>query len=478
MINKQFSSIYQKLKYSPTFTSWASIFARTGNTILVLPLILSTYEQYEVNAFLLLSVIFSLKDILDFGFLNNIARFYSYSLGGSTSFRKLKESNKKNFQNKSLINALLSFSNKLYNLLAVIAFVLFAILGTISIFKPFSFFENQTLIYLAWSFQVLVISLWILGNKYSTLLIGFNKIPLLKRWDAIFTSFQVISMSLLVILNFKIEIIIITLNMWNLLIVIRNWYLYRILIKSESIEIHKNKQLEAYVLHTVFPLAKREFLSGIMGFGLFQSVNVFYANIASPTSSASYLLAMKIGDQIKQVARAPFYSKIPFFSTLFITNRKRLFQEMRFSQMLSYATLLVAIFLVYFFADAGLKFINSDTPFVQDTLWLIIGFYILIERFTAMHHQAYVIVYNKVISHIGQSVVGIITVSVFFFFIDLIGAYSIPVGLIFGYLSFFSWYVAKNNYAFFKKSFIKFECYHFIPVAILLIATIIFEFTR
>ena len=111
-------SLLKKLWYSPVVASWGSIGVRGLNTVLVLPLALSIFSQEEINLYLLFIVYFSIKDIFDLGFLNNTARFYTYTLSGVTNLRRLNSEGGK--LNESLFNSLHKVSGKIYFLVSII----------------------------------------------------------------------------------------------------------------------------------------------------------------------------------------------------------------------------------------------------------------------------------------------------------------------------------------------------------------------
>ena len=455
--------LFNYLWNSPTLTSWASILARGGNTLLILPLVLNKFNEESVNVYLLLQVIFSFKDIFDFGFLNNIARFYSYTLGGAINFRNLfknKSSNKVNFE---ILTSLKNITSSIYNVLAVACLVFVTFIGSLAVKTPIMEANESEYLWYAWAFQIISMSFWIYGNKFTTMLLGFNQVALIKRWDTIFSIFQIVSSIMVVLIFSSISLLIMIINFWNLMIVFRNYFLAKKFLNSWITLGNKKLFYNKYIKAVLYPRAVKDFLAGLLSFGVAQAMGVIYANIASPGNSSSYLLAVRISDQVKQISRAPFYSKIPYFAKGIISDKINIVNKIKLAQNLSYAVLIAIILVVFMSADFILNIMNSDTSFVKDNLWLIMSISILIERFTSMHNQLFVIMKNEIISHKGLLVTGIVNITFVWLLFPTIDVFAFPLGIITGYSSFYAWFVAGKNYSILNSSFFKFEKKGFIP---------------
>ncbi len=409
--------------------------------------------------------------MFDLGFLNNIARFYSYALSGAYNIRNLDKNKETISVNQKLLNSVHKISAKLYFGLLLLSVLIVGTVGTYLVLDFIDFSQLDQLI--AWLFHVLAMCLWIYGNKDLSLLIGYNKIALLRRWDTLLSLVQIIfSLGLLLLFN-NIWYLLINYYSWHMVIVYRNAKLshkYQIRIYEST-----SPKVDLYVFRIIWPRALKSFFSGLLSMGLAQIMAIFYANISDAKSSSSYMLALRIADQIKQISRAPFYSKVPKFAQSVVKDRASMFGDIRRSMTLSYGVLLITVLLVYLFSAPILELISSSTKFVSRDLWLIIGFSILIERFTSMHNQMVLFTRNMVLSHKALLISSLVNLVLVILFFDKLGVYIFPIGLTMGYLSFYSWYVAYRNYRFFNSSFFRFEKFHFVPVVVLMIVLLAFE---
>ena len=128
------------------------------------------------------------------------------------------------------------------------------------------------------------------------------------------------------------------------------------------------------------------------------------------------------------------------------------------------------IFLLFFFLvtvshEFIFEVINSKVDFPNPKIWLLIGFGILLERFGAMHLQIYSTT-NHIIWHWLNGLTGLILLVFFVFTLPFVGLYAFPLGYVFAYICFYSWYAPKISYRLLKTTFWKFESQLFIPVLI------------
>lgn len=427
-----------KLWKSSVFTSWISIGIRGLNTLLVLPLALSKFTQVEINLYLLFIVYFSIKDIFDLGFLNNTARFYTYTLNGIINYRNLK-SNNFNSINFDLFNSLVNVSDKLYCYISIFFLLVMSIFGTLSIRNTLDS-TGTLVIYYLWWIQVILTSYILYGNKYISTIIGFDKIDLLKKWDSLFVLFQVVFSLLILFLINNIYVLIFNNCFWYLLITLKNRNIAKNLIENIIFNKRNKKKLyEKYIYKTLFITSSQSFVAGIFGFGIDQFTRIFFGNYGNSSESSSYLLTMKVLDQIKQISRPPFYAKIPFLVRIASTkDNHHLFYSKFFKYSFwSISILIFAFMFLYFFNNQIVNFINSDVKFVSKKIMLLLFIALIVERLTALISQSIMIKRNKVISHIGLLISGIVYIIIMIFIFPKYGLISIPIALALSYLTFY-----------------------------------------
>ncbi|SFW56581.1 hypothetical protein [Cellulophaga fucicola] len=453
----------KKLAYrlwnSPTITTWASLVVLSANTIFVLPLVLTKFSLAEANIWFVFMTIFRFKDIFDFGLKNNVSRLYSYACGGVkdiSSIGNIESQETSNEPNFLLIASIYNKSVKYYSIVFILAILVLGIIGTISLYGLIGAREDN---WIAWLILLLGSCIFLFGNLFTSYLIGINKVALLKRWDTFFgllTSFSIILVMLTVpsLLN-----IIIIMNFWVIINVLRNYYLVKKTKNSFLIDYDKfNKKHYLDVSKSIIEPSWRTFVAGLAGTGTKYGLNLIIANLVSAEISASYLLADRLLDQLKEVSRAPFYSNIPRFSKLRAQNKIFLLvKEVKQAMLFSYGVNFIGIVGLLFFGNYLISLIGSNVTFVSNMMLVCMGFYLFIERFTAMHLQLYTFMKNRVIGHIGLIVTGILLLLLTSVLFPILSIMAIPIAGILSYLFFYSWFVALKNYKILETSFVKFE---------------------
>lgn len=446
------NSLLKKLWYSPVVASWGSIGVRGLNTVLVLPLALSIFNQEEINLYLLFIVYFSIKDVFDLGFLNNTARFYTYTLSGVTNLRKLNNGDGK--LNEILFNSLHKVSGKIYFLVSTIFLVLMSSVGTLTINETLNSIDLYG-IYFVWWGQVLLTAYVLYGNKYISVIIGFDKIDLLKKWDAFIVLLQVLTSVLILLITKDINLFIINQSVWYFIITLRNRSIAQNLFDSLRIDTSNiNNLYEKYVLKILFKRSAQSFAAGLFGYGIDQFTRIFYGNVGEPKSSSSYLLTMKLLDQVKQISRPPFYAKIPYLSKLASASEKHKFYYKKTITFLVFSMIifLIGSGVIYVFSDYIIDILGSETQFVSNQVWIALIIALTIERFTAMLSQSIMIKRNKVIAHEGLFTSGLIYMAMMFWLFPNYGLIALPISLGFSYLFFYTMYSIYLNIKDYKSS--------------------------
>ncbi|MFC0181196.1 hypothetical protein ACFFJX_00850 [Pseudarcicella hirudinis] len=275
---------------------------------------------------------------------------------------------------------------------------------------------------------------------------GLFKIALVRRVDT-FTSLGGILTSIFVLLFAPTLINLIIVNQfWVLIVMLRDWHLCRTtenkLYQKVSVNVPFNKEM----FNKIWSPAWRSGLSGFMSVGLTNLTGVVYAQFGNTSSIASYLLALRIINQIRDISMAPFYSKLPVLAMLRVKNdTETLIKVIKRGMFLSHMIFVTGFLAVGISSDYLLGLIHSDVQFVSKDLWLLIGIAFFIHRFGGMHIQVYLST-NHVISHIADGVSGGIYIITSLLLSSYVGVYAIPIGMIAGYLGFYAWYSALFSY--------------------------------
>jgi hypothetical protein len=450
--------LFNRLWNSPTFNTWLSYSTRALSLFVVLPLVLKSFSTGEVSLWYLFATIIALQGLADMGFRTTFIRFISYAIGGAAHIGKNEVSaSDKQEANWELIARIFSMMRIIYRWLTFTFFFLLITFGSWSMIRPISMVEHQNQAWIAWIVIVVISCVKFYGTIYANYLEGLNKIALVRRWEAL-TSLGSIASSIFALMAFKSLIALVVANQMWLLV---NYYRdYRLSLRAEKqalTNLDLNIPFNRSFFNSVWHPAWRSGLSGLMSNGLASLTSLMYAQMGSAASLASYLLALRLLAQVREISMAPFYSKIPMFSRLRAKgDTATLVLSAQKGMMLSNLVFVVGAIAIGLLGNPLLKVIGSAVPFVDIHLWLLLTAAYFIHRYGAMHIQLYSTT-NHIISHIADGISGIIFVFVTLLLFGHLELYAIPLGMIAGYLGFYSWYSAYYSLQSMGVSFCKFE---------------------
>ncbi|ANQ50233.2 hypothetical protein MY04_2865 [Flammeovirga sp. MY04] len=446
--------------------TWASMIGKIGNVLLILPLLLRTFPVEVINLWFLFQLIFSFKDILDLGLVNNISRAYSYALGGSVSLNEFSiNQDEPNYQ---LIFKIEKVSRKVYLYVTIIAFVLLLFLGPISLFKTINSIDgNYNEYWLSWVILLISIVFSLFGNSYTSFLIGVNKVAEMRRTDAIINLFSLLLTAIVTLLYPSFILIVTTFYFMHVALFLKNRFLCKKVKESYPVT---NVEFDSKVWDNIQSRAKRSFAAGIGGYGVNIILNVVVSNLIPVNLSAAYLFANRVIMQINQISVGAFDPNLPKMSVLEAQNRKKeQINLVNKSMNLSYLIITLGVFGVYLFSHLLLDIISSKTEFITFDIWFLLSLAILLERFSIMHRQYYTLMTNTIIAHKIVIVTGIIKIILFYVLFPFMDIYALPISYIFSLIIFESWFIFKKSYEKSKATLFNFEKLIFIPSCILFI---------
>ncbi|WP_343329145.1 hypothetical protein [Polaribacter staleyi] len=471
-----FKRIIKRGWNSPTIMTWMSYSTKALSLFIVLPLILKNFSTEEISLWYLFSSIITLTSLADLGFKATFSRIIAFALGGADNVGVFNGNilSVKKEPNWKLIERICSNMNFIYMFLTVFLILVFLVLGSLALSKPISLVSNSNDAWIAWWIIIFTSAIKFYGTIYQNYLEGLNKIALIRRIESFMSLGAIVTTISVLLLGANLLQLVIALQVWVVLNVIRNWYLAR-MVEEGRYKLFKSQSFDKLLFIQIWSPAWRAGLSGLMSNGLTQISGILYAQIGAVELVAAYLLSLKIITQIKEVSMAPFYSKIPLFSRLRVEGKlEELTRGAQRGMFLGHMVFVSGVIFVSLFSDFLLNLIDSNADFVSNEFWLILSFAFFIHRYGAMHMQLYLST-NHVISHIADGVSGIIFCIVSFLLIEKFGIYSIPIGMLAGYLGFYAWYAAFHSLRSLDNSFWEFEKKSFIiPFFILLVYILFF----
>lgn len=456
--------------------TWGSFGVKLINNLVILPFILSHFLQSEVAVWLLFLMIIGLVTLCDFGFAGSFSRAISYAMGGAKTLDYVFKKNNtagENNPNWKLIGKIYKAMGHVYIYISGIAFVVILVGGTFFIYKPINAIPNNHPYWVAWVIIVISTPVVIYGIKYSTYLIGVNKIAFVKRLDMIFSMASVVC-SVIIIVYFKsILWIIVNNQFWMTVNVFRD---YQVVKRDKNLMNNLDVSAEKDTYNIIWNSSWRTALGLISSYGITQFTAIYYAQLGNSAMVASYLLSLKIITTVVDFSRAPFYSKIPVLSLLRAQGRdKELIDMAKKGMIITIGVFTVIVIGVGFFHAPILKLIHSKTSFVSNEVWALMCLAFLFERYGSLHIQLYSLT-NHVIMHTSNIITGIIVCICIIAGASRLGIYIYPLSMIVANGLFYSWFTAMHSYKEFKMSFFKFERFILLIPGATLILYCIFVF--
>jgi hypothetical protein len=460
-INKRIYHVFIRVWNSPTFTTWASFATRLLSLTLVLPLILNRFNTADIALWYLFSIIISLQSLADMGFGTTFTRVIAFAMGGATELNDLRTIPKfhteiKNTPNWAIIEKIVSTMQTVYSRLSIVIFFLLVTLGTLSLIKPISKTDHLFNSWLTWCIIIVVTTISFWKTIYAVYLQGINQIALLRRWQAIFSIGAIFTSFIVLFFNGNLLFLVAANQIWVLINLIRNRY-FCFKVESGKYKNFKKVGIDNTILGAVWPSAWRSGIGVIMSAGVIQASGLIYAQIGNVANVASYLIALRIIDTIRGFSQAPFYSKIPLLSRLRAQGKvAKQIEIAKRGMIFAFWVFITGFIAVGLTAEPLLTYIKSNATFVSPLMWALLGMGYFLERYGAMHIQLYSTT-NHIIWHIANGISGLIYLATSLFLLKYIEVYAFPVGIILGYIGFYTWYSAMYSYKTFQLKFWRFE---------------------
>lgn len=451
-------SVYRRIYHSPTAMTWSSHVARSGNLILILPLILAKLNTADVALWYFFSTILVLSNLADFGFRGTFIRLIAFAFGGAKKIKVFRFSSGKEGGevNWDLIEQLVSIMKRIYIFLSVILFILLLTIGSFFLIKPVSYSIHPSESWAAWGILALAISASFFGKIYTNYLEGLFEISLVKRVETVAKLCSLLTSFLILAFYPSLFNLVLNQSVWLILNRLRDYILAR-RVQNGKLREFKVKPFDKQLFSEVWAPAWRSGVSGLMSNGLTNFTGILYAQIGNPSMVAAYMIALRIVSEIRNVSSAPFYSKIPLISKLRAeSNYDKLIKVVKRGMFLSHITFVVGTILAGLFFDYFIGYFTNDIQFVETELWLLLCMAFYVHRYGAFHMQLYLTT-NHVIAHIADFVAGILFILSTLVLIDRLQLYAVPIGMLIGYLGFYSWYAAYHSLKSIRMGFFRFE---------------------
>lgn len=401
------------------------------------------------------STLAGLQPIFELGFTPTFVRAIAYGFGGAVGLSAIDDGNKQESKtwrdSDEFVNAICATMKWLYARIAIVAVLVLAIAGSIALSAPIKQVSAPQQAWAAWAVTLVSCFIAIRNTWCSAYLQGSNQIARLRRVE-IMTILTSSSLGALTLLGggglLQVAIAFQSCNIAG-----AEWT--RTLCRRDRPSAFRRNYVEPcrYLLKALWRPAWRSALGTAMSQGVVQVSAILYARLASAAEAAALLFSLRILQILISACQAPFYTKIPAMAHLYAQgNRSELLKIAARGMMMSYWIYAVGVISIGLLLQPILDAIGSRTAFIETSLWYAIGIAYLVERYGAMHLQLYSLS-NDIIWHRANGIAGIIYLVVLWSLFPRFRLYAFPIGVLAGYLGFYSWYSARHSYRWYGLSF-------------------------
>lgn len=469
-------AVGKRLWHSPTFTTWASTGTRFLSFVLVLPLLLRRLTPAEISVWWLLSTVISLQSLADLGFAPTFTRLIAYGMGGASDLRGAPAASAASAgPNWELIERVWSTMRVVYGRMTLLAALPLAVFGTWALVRPMRALDDPVQGWICWGVVFAASATVFWANAYAAYLQGVNQVALLRRWEALTSIATTITLFVVLLMGGRLLGLVIASQVWALMNVVRNWQLARIVNDGRAIRFRRTG-IDHDTFVVAWPAAWRSGLGISFSRGVLYASGLIYAQVADAPALATYLLAFRWIQLVSEFSQAPFYSKIPVLARL--RSEGRIADQLAMAKrgmQAAYWTYVAGFVSIGVAGTGALAAIGSRVAFADSSLWVLLGLGFFVERYGAMHIQLYSTT-NHIIWHIATGVTGALYLAVSLGLLSILGVYAFPVGMLVGYLGFFSWYCAGYDYRLFGIGFWQFERTVVLPPTLIVAAYAAFTF--
>lgn len=468
MFNKPGGRLAERAWNSPVLTTFGSLFVRLLGLAVLLPLALYFLPVEEANLWFLFSSVLAIQGLIDFGFSPTFTRIVAYSRAAGQAPAE-RPAGIPDLGSTDLASAALIASMRLtYHRLGMLALLLLATVGSLAVARPIALIDTPAVGWLAWLVIAVTGTIGFRGGMYSTYLLGVEKIALLRRWEIVVGLATTTAGCLALLAGAGLLGIVLAVQTGT---VVNAWVNRTLAVRISSRDEWSGRAVSSRkIMDAVWPAAWRSGIGVLVGAGIVQATGVLYAQMATAAESASYLLALRLVNMLRQFSNVPFYTRLPQMAKTYADGQVKRLIEIAGTAMLRVNWLLTAgVLVIALVGDDLLSLVHSNTPFVTADVWGMLGLAMLCERIGAMHLQLYSTT-NHVVWHIAAAVSGIIMLVAIPVAYKWFGLLGFPMGIFAGYVVFYIPYCTRLSYRAFNLKIRDFDLTASVMPLLILIA--------
>jgi len=443
---------------SPTMMTWASLGARSLTIAVVWPAVLRFFSAPDIAVWQLLSSTLILVNVFDFGISPTFTRLIAYAVAegrsGGQSIERMRE----------LVRTI---SATMIGLVLILGLVAGAGVS-LALVRPIGEMEDPTTGWIAWSLTLIGICSTLGNTAQVAVLMGINRVAALRRWEAIMTLGSILTAWLVVLAGGRLVALVSVTLVWQLLGVLRNL----MLIRATDRQVCRwllSPTICRPVLAEVWPLTWRSGLGVAMTSGIHNLSGLALAQTASPLVVASYAMALRFGALLTQFSQAPFYSRIPWLCQLRAAGDDlKLATVAKGGMRLAHWTFVCGALAIGLLAPWAMEVIDSNVPFLDSEIWVVLAVAMFTERFGAMHLQLFS-TSNDIRWHKAAAGYSLIYLAVAGLLLGSMGVWALALASLAANLFFFAPYCAVLSYRLLRPRGLAFEATVALPPFLFLI---------
>jgi hypothetical protein len=392
-----------------------------STAVIVLPIMLRRFEPAEILCWQVMASFVALIQMVDFGMAPTFARLVAYARAEHKAEHLASPGDQ--------FLKVLATQKWVYQRLALIAFLLSAIVGTAAVHSTISRSEDPFSMWGAWTCVVFISAIQIWVGYCGSVLQGIERIAELRRAEAFSGVLQVL-LSILFITLFKSVALVVLAGQIGVVVgaVLVRRLLYKYL-PDARIKATKNQA----VMGELWPSAWRSGVGVLMSQGIINVSGIMYAQLTPAATLVPYLFAMRITSIISQFSQAPFYTKIPEMARLHKSGEGAVVYEIASGSMRRSIMLYIAgMFVLGIFGQDIFRLIGAKVSFVSEQTWVLLTFGFYFERVSSMYLQ-YHSISNKVIWHISNGLTGGVMILLSYMMYTKLSIDAFPMALLFAY---------------------------------------------
>lgn len=440
----------KKIFNNAILMSWASYFVNFGSNLIVLPLLLTVYDDVEISFWFLVSTLLGFAMMADTGFGSALQRAVAYFNAGAKTLPKnrqeydnIEEIRDKEPNYKQLGN-LLATSKRIYNLLSLIAVTFMATGGTAIVWNIIEKSGNRIDLWIGFGLLIPITFVLMSSIKWSSYMKGLNFIAIEGRISTFNGVLKVIVFSTLLLAGAKPVFLI---SFMLIADIIRFFYIRNYIVKWFKTNVNNKLREKPKFSKNIFSSiwASSWKIGGIFWGNYFveQGDNIIIAQVPEPKIIASYLITKRILEIFKRVSLSTFYAKIPVIFKL--TAQKKLNEIKKFASgymFLGLFILTLSYLFIIFFGNTVLELLNIDKRIIPFDILILICLTLIFDVHSNYHAGIYTST-NHIPFLIPSIASGVIIFVIGMNIVGIYGIFGVVLTRFLVQLSFNNWYAAS-----------------------------------